>query len=255
MSEHPLCEPISIIIFNYKSNKNSNAFVVEYQGLNKTFVLKNYKTNNKKKLIHTTLFKYDYYLLEIFYNYYTNQGVEKFVLYYNGKINEEIKNIFNKDNILLIEWNFPYWNTNSLYQHHAQIGQINHALYKYGKDETEYMIFNDFDEYMYVKNKKLIELLDSNADTYAFLNSWSETIDNKIPKILPKTLKIGKIGEYKHRSKCIHKVNNIFWSGIHYTENYNSNNPIIESNYYLFHFYNWSGKQRFEETNEIIHLE
>ena len=47
-------------------------------------------------LVLTTLFKDDYKLFEIFYDYYTKQGVDYFYMYYNGKLNEEIKTYFNK---------------------------------------------------------------------------------------------------------------------------------------------------------------
>jgi hypothetical protein len=54
--------------------------------------------------------------------------------------------------------------------HHAQPGQIQHALYKYGKNEYTYMIFNDLDEYMHIKNKKLIDIInESNYDSIQFL--------------------------------------------------------------------------------------
>ena len=37
-------------------------------------------------------------------------GITKFYLYYNGILNNDIINFFNKDDIILIEWNFHYWN-------------------------------------------------------------------------------------------------------------------------------------------------
>ena len=102
------------------------------------------KIVNKEKsnfLCLTTLFKNDYNLFPNFYEYYKRQGVQHFFMYYNGLLNNKIKKIFNYKDVTLIEWNFRYWNPGK-YKHHAQLGQMHHALYKYGKDNYEYMIFN-----------------------------------------------------------------------------------------------------------------
>ncbi len=75
-------------------------------------------------------------------------------MYYNGKITDEIMKYYNKKDITLIEWDYIYWNDNSLeYGHHAQLGQIHDAIYRYGKDNSEYIIFCDLDEYLFDMNK------------------------------------------------------------------------------------------------------
>jgi hypothetical protein len=84
-------------------------------------------------LAQTTLFKDDIHLIEIFYNYYTKQGVEKFFLYCNKKITSKIRSLCNNKNIKLIKWKFHYWNINCDYKHHAQLGQMHHAMYNMGK--------------------------------------------------------------------------------------------------------------------------
>jgi hypothetical protein len=38
----------------------------------------------------TTLFKDDFKLIHVFYNYYLKQGIEHFYLYYNGKLTDLI---------------------------------------------------------------------------------------------------------------------------------------------------------------------
>ena len=48
------------------------------------------------------------------------------------------------------------------------------AIYRFGKNICDYMIFCDLDQYMYVKNNNLINLLDdNNVDTFGFRNIWA----------------------------------------------------------------------------------
>ena len=208
----------------------------------------------------TTLFKNDYNLFDSFYNYYSNQGVEHFYMYYNGILNENIRNIFeNKKNVTLIEWNFKYWNDTSCeFRHHAQMGQIHHAIYRYGKNVSEYMIFCDLDEYMLSPNIKLIEMLNSNYDTYKFCNIFSELLDDskKITE-LPNKFKVSKKCKFNSRSKCIHKLDSIVTINIHYGCKFLTSSPkVIESyNNCLFHFYRLgSKKDRKFECNDVIDI-
>ena len=85
---------------------------------------------------------------------------------YNGLLNDKIKEIFNYDDVTLIEWDFRYWNDKEKhkYKRHAQAEQIHHALYKYGKDNYKYMIFNDLDEYFFIPNIKLIDYIKSKSN-------------------------------------------------------------------------------------------
>ena len=48
-------------------------------------------------------------------------------------------------------------NIDCKYRHHAQLGQIHHAIYYYGKDICDYMIFCDLDEYLFIPNNSIIE--------------------------------------------------------------------------------------------------
>lgn len=249
-----LYEPICIIIYDFKSENNINEFTVEYKDKKNIYQLVNYNTNNKYKLSLTTLFKDDFELLNTFFNYYDNQGVENYVMYYNGISTEEIKNICNKQNVLLLDWNFRYWNENNVYRHHAQMGQIHHALYKYAKNESEYMIFNDLDEYMHIPDMKLIDIINNNSNynTFVFKNCWARTLDGS--KILnsPKNIRIGHMLYYPDRSKCIHKSDDIVYLGIHRGNKYTLSNPEIHINdsHKLIHFYSWSKPSRIEKTGK-----
>ncbi len=254
-------EPIVILKFSFVSNEKINTIVVLYNNMQKKYTLVNKKTKKTYLLTQTTLFKNDYKLIDIFYKYYKDQGVEKFYLYYNGKINNNIKNICEKEGILLLEWDYKYWNTtleNSEFRHHAQLGQIHHSLYKYGKDETAYMIFNDLDEYMFVKNIKLCDLVrPMKFDTYGFCNYWANTIDKKIPEEFPNKFMISDKFEFGVRSKCIHKVDSIYATGIHTGRKYTKKTTFINKNnkFMMFHFFNWSGKKRTIETKNKMTLQ
>lgn len=207
--------------------------------------------SDKKNLALTTLFKNDYYLFPIFYQYYKKQGVEHFYMYYNGILTDEIKDYFHYDDVTLIEWNFRYWSpptSTGITPHHAQMAQIHHAIYKYGKTNYNYMIFNDLDEYLYIPDQKLIDFIKANPeiDTFGFHNIWSITVDKNIPDTFPDTIitDTQKI-HYGRRSKNIHKLDSIKTIGIHVHNSYQNNiNPKRIHGLDMYHFYNWTKRNR-----------
>lgn len=214
---------------------------ISYCAKTEIFTLKE-NIEKKNKLVLTTLFKDDYNLINNFYDYYVKQGVEYFYLYYNGKLNDKIREVCNKPNVKLIEWDFQYWNTNSKFsKHHAQLGQMHDAIYRFGKNYSDYMIFCDLDEYMYVQNKTLLQLIENNTniESFGFCNKWSETIDRKIPEKFPNQFYVYPKIKFGTRSKCIHKIKNVEYIGIHYGFQKNQLNDFD-----LFHFYNWTQKNR-----------
>ena len=210
-------------------------------------------SKEKKDIAITTLFKDDYALFPIFYNYYMKQGISHFYMYYNGILNDDIRDVFKLPNVTLIEWNFRYWNPNSFkFRHHAQCGQMGNALHKYGKDKHEYMIFCDLDEYMYVKGKTLKEFIfETNKDCYMFLNKWSKTIDGKIPDKFPNKFIAAK-NSYPNnrRSKCIYKTKKINSLYIHFPPKHLNLNFFICNEGALFHFLQWSNPNRSSQNPE-----
>ena len=245
------------------------------------------KKNNNNLLALTTLFKDDYYLFPLFYNYYKEQGVQHFYMYYNGIVTPEIRKIFDKPDVTLVEWNFHYWNPPGIkYPHHAQMGQMHHALYKYGKDIYDYMIFCDLDEYLHIPKNKFIDCTAPNillsphdysantlkqfiinnpdTDIFGFCNYWANTLDDNLPSTpyLPKKfLAVSEPCEYKERSKNIYKVSFINTIGVHQVgdELYNSPNALsmVKSitDLSMYHFYKWSFKKRgIENCNNIVDL-
>jgi len=251
-------ERIITYIYEYKSNENFINIKVNYKNIEKNYHLEHFKTNNIYKLTLTTLFKYDYNLFSIFYDYYKDQGVEHFFMYYNGIITNEIRDIFNKSDITLIEWNYNYLNENCKNVHHAQIGQIYDSLYKFGKDYSEYMIFCDLDEYMRTPDKKIIDTIKNNPniDVFGFCNIWSKTIDDQIPTTFPnKFLTSYSRDNYIYQSKNIYKISSIKNINIHFPQDFLIDNPLQKLDYKLFHFFNWGNKRRFYECNKLIDID
>jgi hypothetical protein len=285
-------EPILIYIYEYISQPNTviKVNISLINNMTKSYELRHIYTNpttnihqntvknNNNFLALTTLFKHDYYLFPLFYNYYKKQGVQHFYMYYNGIITPEISKIFDKPDVTLVEWNYQYWNPRGVkYPHHAQMGQIHHALYKYGKDIYEYMIFCDLDEYLHIPKNKFIESTPPNLaqysdntlkqfiinkpdiDIFGFCNFWANTIDDSIPSTpyLPKKfLAVSEPTEYKERSKNIYKVSSINTIGVHQIgyDFYSSLTSITDLN--MYHFYKWSSKNRvIENCTSIVNLD
>ena len=280
-------EPILIYIYEYITPPNSviEVNVKLINNMTKTYALIHIqpqpqpqpKTGTNKFLALTTLFKHDYYLFPLFYNYYKEQGVDHFYMYYNGVITPEIRKVFDKPCVTLVEWNFQYWNPRGVkYSHHAQMGQMHHALYKYGKDIYDYMIFCDLDEYLHVPKNKCVETIapnseeyidntirhfiknNPNIDIFGFCNFWSKTMDGNIPSTpyLPKKfLSVLEPVEYLERSKNIYKVSSINTIGVHQIGDGLHTNMKHIIDLKMYHFYKWSSKNRvIENCTNIVEL-
>ena len=239
-------EPTLIFIYDDNSIDISKKLFIQVFFDGKEYSKEIEKIVNKEKsnfLCLTTLFKDDYNLFPNFYNYYKRQGVQHFFMYYNGLLNNKIKEIFNYKDVTLIEWNFRYWNPKKYkYRHHAQLGQMHHALYKYGKDNYEYMIFNDLDEYLFIPNIKLVEYikLNTNINVFGFKNIWAKTKSKQ--KKLEENLDISEPSPFRKRSKCIYMVSSIETINIHHNCTMLKKENLICDNY-MFHFYNWGDSQ------------
>ena len=132
------------------------------------------------------------------------------------------------------------------------MGQIHHALYRYGKDVSEYMIFCDFDEYLHTPQpqSQLHQYIKDNPsiDIFGFCNIWADTFHDVYPNspVIPKQiLAIAEHNPYCERSKNIYKVSSIKTTGIH---------QLCDDAYFfklksiinlkMYHFYRWSSKSR-----------
>ena len=201
------------------------------------------------------MLKNDYRNFKPFYIYYKEQGVSHFFIYYNGIITKEIIEYFDYHDVTLIEWNFEYWNKHFKHgsSHVAQMGQMHHALYKYGKDLSEYMIFCDLDEYLYIPNYTLNDYIKihPNCDVFGFCNRWSDISDNKIPDFLPSVINTAYKLKYKDRSKNIYKTSYVNLLNIHFPFKCNKD-PVYITDLDMFHFFKWSGKKRSYLTNYVF---
>lgn len=249
-------EPILILFFDLHANNKLTQVSVFYKNLTQTFNLLNSRFSHlkSKNFSVTTLFKDDYNLIKRFYKYYKIQGVDFFYLYYNGISNDEIKEICNKEDILLIDWNFKYWNDETCdFQHHAQIGQMIHALWKYGKTMDKYIGFFDLDEYLTVENKPLAkELLELDLTAYGFCNRWAVSNPNLGEEELPVDFIYGYKCDIPKRSKFIYKTDKISIPYIHQSE---LPDVRVKQDYDMYHFYNWSQPDRIMPLNYVfVHI-
>ena len=216
-------------------------------------IIKNYKLEYlemlkpKYLLTQSTLFKNDSYLINLFTNYYKKRGVQHFYLYNNGKPYNVVD-----DMVTMIEWNYEYYYNSHRGWGHAQAGQLNHSLYKYGKLTTQYMLYNDLDEYLDTSNLKMLVQEYQSIDTFMFCNIWADTIEepenmeeyyNKLSHLdkLPDEFYINQYIDLptKH-SKCIHKTSSIYLiQSVHYGEYYYNTNNIYNDSLVMYHFFRW----------------
>ena len=265
-----VCE---IIIYNIE-NKMNYLFDINYLNYNKLVEVNNNLISKEKKGIAiTTLFKWDYKLFDIFYNYYTKQGISHFYMYYNDKLNNHIISFFNRPNVTLIEWNFIHRNHSknrhqsynsgykSIHKHHAQTTQLHDALYKYGKDNYEYMIFCDLDEYINIPNIKIIDYVyrdnNKNIDCFKIDNYFADTLDYKIPDKLPYRIKINDNNINLLKTKCIYKTKNIKLISIHYPIKFEIEkyNILRSKEVKMLHFQNFNSKNFIDhKTNTIFYV-
>ena len=216
-----------------------------------------YPPPTKQKIAITTLFKDDHHLFPLYYHYYKRQGIDHFYMYYNGKLKDlpqQALQIFQKhpDDVSLIEWDFPYWNPpQAKYTHNAQMGQIHDALHRYGKDSYDYMIFCDFDEYMYFDYTKIRDVVHEHPDidVFAFSNVWAETLDRTTPSTTdPDNIQFPTIIDasdeklyYGDRSKNIIKLSTTYPTiGIHKIAH---TNLYYAYNLTMYQFYTWTNNQ------------
>lgn len=243
-------EPVLIMMYNMCDDSEELNIEIEYNGLKFKKIIERIKEEKKGELALTTLFKNDYILFENFYNYYKSQGVDHFYMYYNGKLNEKISEYIKKEDVSLIEWDFRYWNEKSKYEHHAQLGQIHDAIYKYGKCNYDYMIFNDLDEYLFIPEKKIIDYIRENKeiDTFGFCNIWCNRRDGL--KEFGTDILIDKKLGYKNRSKAIHKLESINTISIHNGYSYNKKEVKIDLENVMYHFYNLTKNRKMNLRKE-----
>ena len=250
-------EPIRIVIYAAPVSPSdavdvadATFEVTDAQGCVHTITLEHIITSTENTLALTTLFKDDHALLPLFYNWYRSNGVDAFYLYYNGVATDAIRRRCDLPGVVLIDWNFQYWNDATCkYKHHAQMGQMHDALYRFGKDQHRYMIFCDLDEYLYNPRGTLSELArGTDVDAVAFCNRWSTTLGGEQPPLrFPTPFHACRRLRYGKRSKCMHNTATAVTLHIHThrTTSLGAGTlPRVDASYDMFHFVNWSRPHR-----------
>jgi len=256
-------EPTLIFLYTYDKSEDVNVNI-RYKNIERSFFAKHVSCEKKGFLAVTTLFKDDYVYFSTYYDYYMKQGVDHFYMYYNGKVTKDICDKLNYPNVTLIEWDFRYWNCMKTYKygHHAQMGQLSDAIYKYGKDNYDYMIFNDMDEYFHIENYTLNEYIKSNSrpTVFGFCNIWSKLPCNClycsskcIPNEIPREFLVGSKKKYKNQSKNIYKLNDIQLIGIHQPYSFFNRKGSI-TNLDMYHYYSWNKTRTVNEKWKKIQL-
>ena len=258
-----LCyEATEIVLFDYVTDSlTTSSIKVIYNGIQNNYELPHFQSKPCNNVSITTLFKDDYNLISVFYDYYKKQGVTDFYMYYNGKLTDDIKRSYILPGVTLIEWDFKYWHDECIFSiHHAQLGQIHHALYRYGKESDEYIIFCDLDEYLYIPNTTLSDYFKSKPtiDMFGFNNVWSDTMDGIKPTTFPSKIRISsELFHIPYRSKFAYKVDSITTISIH-DPSYPHIFPHIKDKWdtcnIMLHFYKWSGTGRIIPLDKELDL-
>jgi hypothetical protein len=108
------------------------------------------------QIIMSTLVKNEELFIKQWVEYYKNLGVDKFIIYDNSSDNnlgEFLKEYIEKEDILLIEWNYCYYFQKSGFS--AQSTQQNHSIYL--AQNAKYIGMFDVDEYINLKEHMKID--------------------------------------------------------------------------------------------------
>lgn len=273
-----------ILIIKYRGIKNTINSTIKINIIYNNSIIANYdlhhlktKSKIKKHLMASTLCKNDHNDIPIYKDFYEKQGCEFFIFYYNGVLNTNILKNHSYNNALMIEWNFPYYVDQSEFGdldighkhpiNNAQMGQMNHALYKYAKPFFKWIISCDLDEYMYIENSKLIYFLNScDHECVKFRNFWAKTIIDKQNISSLYNIDILKNQESdggdRSKTKIIVKSGSVDALGVHHPQKlFKSNKSLQEyvpENSYMLHmcnFRNGRDKRINNDQSNIIQMQ
>lgn len=108
-----------------------------------------------------TLFKDDYSQIETCYRYYKDQGVERFFLFYNGRLGQVAGSLFSAPEIVYGEWPFLYWldGVGPHRRHHAQTMFLTMVRYRF-LSHCSYLALVDLDEFLGVRGGRPMTVRD-----------------------------------------------------------------------------------------------
>jgi len=192
-----------------------------------------------------TLFKNDAELLVPFVNYYKKLGITDFYMFYNGKLAEINKYIEELADVTFIEWDFPYWvtQTDGVSKHCAQTTAINTFLYM-SKKFAEHVYFIDLDEY-------IVSVPQHRVD-YGIINSyWSSDESADLVNYADVNPYNAKMHYRCARDKAYINPKHILLMGVHYPWCFSA---TLKSQYFaeLKHICNFTEKDRRSNISDIV---
>jgi len=252
-----LYEPINpttmVLLYDFHSHDDYNDIEIFYKSICKRFNICK-KNNQESKTFALAVICDDHKFFELFYNYYTLQGVQHFYCYYINSPNDEAKDSLDKENVTLIEWDFSNTMFN-LNTNHSVC--MNDALYNYGKS-YKYMGFCNMTNFFKCSDNILANLIKSNKDEYIFHNKWAELADENTEKNFPLKIKVDNINYEKNTNLRIRKiVKTSILSFISLADQniYTINKPVTQKGQTNYNFYKWANKPRTDIiTNTYILL-
>jgi hypothetical protein len=217
-----------------------------------------------------TLFKDDYRLLPEFIRYYSNLGVERFYLYYNGPLKsvdwEFLRNSekVRGADILLIEWDIAYWWKLSApvgmpfydepgRQHHAQTMAMNHHLHSV-RGHSAYTLFVDLDEYVFTPKDVLDRCCKTNP-AFVIMQSWWASLPKPVTYemfsiVEDQELLVAESGEGRWRVKSLVNTADVDLMGIHIPHVYSRTDHLIIDGF--FHFPRFVENDRAHEIDKRL---
>lgn len=255
-----------IIVFNYKLQKGEkfNAFITykdsKFDATQTNCVIR-YNPTPKYRLTVTTKILNESHNMKEWIEHYLKLGVEHFYIYKDFKttdtedLNKVLTPYISSSLVTLIEW--PYHHGNCTEHKFGQMGQINHAIYKYGRGSSEWLFIGDVDEYIVPKYKfnksnfidSIVKQQSSSPSILKIQTYWFGGQENtKVEKWdTDKTKKyIYRKDEpegFDNRTKCIVRPEKVKLFRIHQPDIYegeliNVSVDKVQINHY-FNFSNW----------------
>jgi hypothetical protein len=217
-----------------------------------------------------TLFKDDYRLLPEFIRYYSNLGVERFCLYFNGPL-ESIDWTFLQNSekvrgadILLVEWNVEYWWKlrtpvgKPFYdepgrQHHAQTMAMNHHLHAV-RGYSKYTLFVDLDEYVFTP-KDVLDRYRQTEPAFIIMQSWWASLPKPVTYesfsiVEDQDLLVAESGEGRWRVKSLVNTADVDLMGIHIPHVYTRKDHLVIDGF--FHFFSFAENDRSHKIDKRL---
>lgn len=204
------------------ASKSTLNFILMINGIEKVLsAQKSEISPTKQSLVAMTMFKDDASLIASYVVYYKKMGVDHFYMYYNDV--KPISLLPQFQGVTYIQWNYPYYIGT---HHYAQIGAITDFLY-WSRHFTDYVIFNDLDEYIFWKGPHLTLkqfILNNQFACYGFLSNFVYMRNRHTdvdPENMYDLIENGQFEEttliypYGKRSKCIIDPKQIDAMGVH----------------------------------------